>query len=61
MNFCILFVLNFNAAPYFQLKKLFFIVLFLNNAKKSCAPFMEFFFLHDKFLHGKALVKVCNL
>ena len=31
----------------------FFIVFFLNNASKSCAPFMEIFFPHDKFLDGK--------
>ena len=26
---------------------------FLSNASKSCAPFMEIFFPHDKFLGGK--------
>ena len=49
--------LSFNAAPYFQLKKtfsyLFFYCVFLNNARKSCAPFMEIFFPHDKFLQEK--------
>ena len=42
----------------FSLIKLFiciFSLFFFNNARKSCAPFIEMFFLHDKFLHGKIL------
>ena len=48
-----------NAAPYFQLKKLFhiylFIVFVLNNIRKSCAPFMEILSSNDKYLNGKIL------
>ena len=29
--------------------------MFLNNARKSCAPFIEIIFPRDKFLHGKIL------
>ena len=53
-----MFVLSFNAARYFQLKKkfiYFLIFFFLNNARKSCALFMEILFPHEKFLHGKIL------
>ena len=50
-NFCLF--LSFIAVPYFQLKKLFhfyfFNCFFLNNASKSCSPFMEIFFSHYKF------------
>ena len=38
--------------------KNFFISIFhcfLSNARKSCAPFMEILFPHDKILHGKFL------
>ena len=54
-----LFVLSFNASPYFQLKKIFhiyFFIVFLNNARKSCAPFMKNIFPHDKVLQGKFLL-----
>ena len=45
-NFCPF--LSFNAAPYFQLKKpfhiYFFMFIFINYARKSCAPFTEIIF-----------------
>jgi len=48
-----MFVLSFDAAHYFQLKffLIYFLIVFLNNARKSCAPFMDILFPHDKFLH----------
>ena len=32
---------------------IYFFIVFLSNASKSCAPFMEIFFPHDKFLDWK--------
>ena len=34
---------------------IYFFIVFLNNAKKSCAPFIESLFPHEKFFHGKIL------
>ena len=50
-----MFVLSFNAAHYFQWNFFLILIVFLNNARKSCTPFMEILFPHDKFLHGKIL------
>ena len=48
--------LSFNAAYYFQLKKIiYFFMLFFNDARKSCAPFTKILFPHEKLLHGKIL------
>ena len=53
-----MFILSFNAAHYFRLKKIiYFLSFFSSNARKSCAPFIEIFFPHDKFLLGKILTR----
>ena len=37
---------------------MYFLIIFLNNAEKSSAPFMEIRLPHDKCFHGKILP--CN-
>ena len=42
-----MFVLNFNATHYFQVKSylfIYFLIIFLNNTRKYRAPFMEILF-----------------
>ena len=40
-----MFALSINATHYFQKKKNYKFLIFLNNARKSCAPFIEILFL----------------
>ena len=48
-----MFVFSFNAGHYLQLKKcIYFFIVFVINTRKSCTPFKEILFPHDKFLHG---------
>ena len=53
-------VLSFNVTHYFQVKFLFYLFsryFFFDNARKSCAPFMEIHFPHDECLHGKIFLR----
>ena len=45
-------VLTFSWKNFFMF---IFSLFFKNNAIKSCAPFIEFLFSHEKFLQGKIL------
>jgi len=51
------FILYFNVASYFQLKKYVFLVSdrFLNNAGKPGSPSVEILFPHEKLLQGNIL------
>ena len=53
-----MFVLRFNSTQYFQVICFYLVShCFLNNARKSCTPFMEILFPRDKFLQEKILLR----